>query len=87
MIDAKNYTDSLHKGSKPSTHKHAREVRKSETEAEQKLWSLLRNRHLKQKKFRRQHAIAGYVLDFYCHECNLAIELDGEHHTATETKD
>jgi very-short-patch-repair endonuclease len=83
----KNYIDSLHKGSKPSTYQHARKLRKSETEAEQKLWSLLRNRQLKQKKFRRQHAIAIYVLDFYCNECKLAIELDGEHHAAAETKD
>jgi very-short-patch-repair endonuclease len=83
----KNYTNNLHKGSTPFTHQHARELRKSETEAEQKLWLILRNRQLKQKKFRRQHAIAGYVIDFYCHECKLAIELDGEHHTAAETKD
>jgi very-short-patch-repair endonuclease len=47
----------------------------------------LRNRQLKQKKFRRQHAIAIYVLDFYCNECKLAIELDGEHHSAAEAKD
>jgi very-short-patch-repair endonuclease len=86
-LPAKEYTDSLHKGSRPSTHQHARELRKSETEAEQKLWFLLRNRQLKQKKFRRQHAVASYVLDFYCHECKLAIELDGEHHAAAETKD
>ena len=87
MPITKNYPDSLHKGSKPSTHQHARELRKSETEAEQKLWSLLRNRQLKQKKFRRQHAIAIYVLDFYCTKCKLAIELDGEYHAAAETKD
>lgn len=87
MIDEKNYKDSLHKGSKPATHKYARELRKSETEVEQKLWSLLRNRRLKQRKFRRQHAIAGFVLDFYCHECKLAIELDGGHHAAAGAKD
>jgi very-short-patch-repair endonuclease len=56
------------------------ELRLRTTEAEQKLWFLLRNRQLKGKKFRRQHAIANYVVDFYCNECKLAIELDGNFH-------
>ena len=73
----KEYLSQLHHDAKPSTHEHARELRQKSTEAEQKLWALLRNRKLKGKKFRRQHAIANYVLDFYCHEAKLAIELDG----------
>lgn len=44
------------------------------------LWGLLRNRKLEGRKFRRQHPISGYILDFYCHECNLAIEIDGSGH-------
>jgi very-short-patch-repair endonuclease len=81
------YLGQLHQGAKASTHEHAKELRQRSTEAEQKLWVLLRNRQLKGKKFRRQHAIAHYVLDFYCHESKLAIELDGNFHTAAEVKE
>jgi len=61
----------------------ARELRKSQTDAESLIWSLLRNRRLGGFKFRRQHPVDRYVLDFYCHEEKLAIELDGgQHNTA-----
>ncbi len=81
------YLANLHQGAKPSTHQHARELRQRSTKAEEKLWALLRNRKLKAKKFRRQHAIAGYVADFYCHESKLVIELDGNFHTILEAKE
>lgn len=81
------YLANLHQGASPSTHEHARELRQRTTEAEEKLWTLLRNRKLKGKKFRRQHAIAGYIADFYCHESKLVIELDGNFHTAREAKE
>jgi very-short-patch-repair endonuclease len=80
MDEEKDYSDNLHKGAKFSTYQNARELRHTETEAEKKLWQFLRNRQLKGKKFRRQHALDKYVLDFYCHECKLAIELDGVIH-------
>ena len=57
-----------------------RELRQNATDAEQLLWQLLRNRGVHDSKFRRQHPIAGYILDFYCHEAKLAIELDGSGH-------
>ena len=85
-MDGKKYSDNLHKGSRSSTHQHARELRHAETEAEKRLWTLLRNRQLKGKKFRRQHAFADFVLDFYCHECKLAVELDGNIHTEIEQR-
>ena len=81
------YLANLHHGTKASTQKYAGELRLRTTEAEQKLWSLLRNRQLKGKKFRRQHAIANYVVDFYCNECKLAIELDGNFHTDDVAKE
>lgn len=74
------YLAKLYQGSKVSTREYARELRLRTTEAEQRLWCLLRNRQLRGKKFRRQHAIANYVVDFYCSECKLAIELDGNFH-------
>ena len=81
------YLAKLHQGTKAATQEYARELRHRTTEAEQKLWSLLRNRQLKGKKFRRQHAIANYVADFYCNESKLVIELDGNFHTEAETKE
>jgi ATP-dependent helicase HrpA len=63
-----------------SLRTHARELRKAATDAESLLWSLLRSNQLSGKKFRRQHPIGNYILDFYCHEAKLAIELDGGQH-------
>jgi very-short-patch-repair endonuclease len=40
----------------------------------------LRNRKLKGKKIRRQHPMDNYILDYYCHECRLAVEVDGGIH-------
>jgi very-short-patch-repair endonuclease len=62
----------------------ARELRQNETDAERLLWRLLRNRSLAGAKFRRQHPFPPYVLDFYCHELKLAIELDGGQHNLPE---
>ena len=58
----------------------ARNLRKSQTSAEHLLWDLLRNRRFGGLKFRRQYPIAPYVLDFYCHEARIAIEVDGGRH-------
>ena len=82
-----HYLNKLHLGTSASTRENAKALRSSQTEAEKKLWSFLRNKQLKGKKFRRQHAIADYVVDFYCHECRLAIELDGSYHNTEEAKE
>lgn len=58
----------------------AKTLRKEMTPAEEKLWSLLRDGQINGKKFRRQQIIDGYVVDFYCAQLNLAIEIDGEIH-------
>ena len=58
----------------------ARKLRTEQTDAEQLLWSLLRNRQFCGLKFRRQYPIAPYILDFYCDEERLGIELDGGQH-------
>ena len=55
-------------------------MRAESTDAEQKLWSILRDRKLGGFKFRRQHPIAGYIVDFFCMEANLAVESDGGQH-------
>ena len=57
-----------------------RKLRQEQTNAEQLLWRVLRNRQFGGLKFRRQYPVAPYVLDFYCHEARLAIEVDGGQH-------
>ena len=60
--------------------KLARGLRKNQTDAEKRLWSHLRNRQLSGCKFRRQHEIGNYIVDFICLEKKLIIELDGGQH-------
>src|SRR5205085_12661973 len=52
----------------------AREMRANPTAAERRLWSMLRDRRMPQAKFRRQHVIAPYIVDFACFERRLVIE-------------
>ena len=58
---------------------HRRELRKSLTPQELKLWFYLKNNKLG-VKFRRQHGTGPYIVDFYCKEKNLVIEIDGSSH-------
>jgi very-short-patch-repair endonuclease len=58
----------------------ARELRQPQTPAEQKLWSRLRDRQLDGFKIRRQHPIDRFIVDFYCAEARLCVEIDGESH-------
>jgi adenine-specific DNA-methyltransferase len=58
----------------------AKSMRHSSTNAEQLMWQLLRAKRFMKLKFRRQHVIASYIVDFYCHEIGLVIELDGSQH-------
>ncbi|HEV3485983.1 MAG TPA: endonuclease domain-containing protein [Vicinamibacterales bacterium] len=58
----------------------AKELRKAPTLSERRMWNWLRNRSFNGFKFRRQVAIGRYVLDFYCPQLKLAIELDGHQH-------
>jgi very-short-patch-repair endonuclease len=60
--------------------KFARQLRKQETWAEKLVWSWLRDRRFSGYKFRRQHPIGSYHLDFFCREAALNIELDGGQH-------
>jgi very-short-patch-repair endonuclease len=55
-------------------------MRREPTPAERRLWTWLRDRRFSGYKFHRQYPIAGFILDFYCPELKLAIELDGKHH-------
>lgn len=61
-----------------------RDFRKNPTEAELFMWEFLRDRRLNGYKFRRQHPINSYIVDFYCPELKLAIEIDGQVHRNAE---
>jgi very-short-patch-repair endonuclease len=69
-----------------NTQKRARSLRKNQTPAEQLLWSKLRSHGVSGFKFRRQHPVDVYILDFYCHEVCLAVEIDGGHHAEEENR-
>ncbi|MBF0309479.1 MAG: endonuclease domain-containing protein [Magnetococcales bacterium] len=71
----------------PELLEFARRLRKNSTDAEILLWRLLRGRQIAEVKFRRQYPIPPYVLDFYCHELHLAIELDGGQHLERQQHD
>jgi very-short-patch-repair endonuclease len=55
--------------------------------AEQQLWWKLRDRRLGGFKFRRQQPVGPFIADFYCSECRLAVELDGDTHDGREQYD
>ena len=65
----------------------ARELRADQNIPEATLWQRIRNGKLKGFKFRRQHPIGRYILDFYCAEAALVIELDGATHKGREGYD
>ena len=67
-------------GASTGVFEKARQLRKNMTLAEQELWKYIRKDQLDGSRFRRQHPVAQYILDFYCHDSRLAIELDGGIH-------
>lgn len=74
------YNDNLHKEAIGKLYQYGRELRKESTEAEKLLWAVLRNSKLNGLKFRRQHPLDKFIVDFYCNEKKLVVELDGGVH-------
>ena len=68
------------RGMKRNNIEKCRKLRKNQTDAEKKLWAILRNRQVGGTKFRRQFSIGRYILDFYSPEYKLSIEADGGGH-------
>lgn len=68
----------------PQLLEFAKTMRTNATDAESLMWQLLRNKRFMNLKFRRQHVIAPYIVDFYCHELGLVIELDGSQHNTED---
>ena len=78
--EKKNYRDKLFLGADGYLFGFARKLRGRETEAEKLLWSRLSRKQLG-VKFRRQHPLHSYIVDFYCHSHKLVIEIDGPNHS------
>lgn len=70
-----------------TTKKNSRSLRREMTDAEQLLWRHLRMRQMRGCKFRRQHPLGRYILDFVCLEAALVVEVDGGQHAENEEQD
>ena len=69
---------------KIETNDRRKELRSRITPAEKKLWGYLRGSQFKGFKFRRQHSIGDYIVDFYCPKLRLVVEVDGDSHFSDE---
>jgi adenine-specific DNA-methyltransferase len=65
---------------KKTVEDRRRTLRNQQTEAERIFWNIVRGRKFSNLKFRRQFSIGSYILDFYCPEIGLAVEIDGGQH-------
>ncbi|EFI33654.1 protein of unknown function DUF559 [Desulfonatronospira thiodismutans ASO3-1] len=66
---------------------HRKILRREMTPAESKLWTFLKSKQLEGRKFRRQHSVGPYIVDFYCPAESLVLELDGEVHNDQMRRD
>ncbi|KAA6325647.1 hypothetical protein EZS27_025163 [termite gut metagenome] len=72
---------------RPSLMERRKELRNHGTSAEATLWKLLKGKQIEGLKFRRQHSVGSYILDFYCPEIRIAVELDGEVHHSPQAEE
>ena len=68
------------RGTTPEIEEVARKLRNNLTPAEARLWEAIRNKQLEGLRFRCQHPVGNFILDFYCPSCKLVVEVDGEIH-------
>ena len=80
-------TFDMHYNASAEIQEKAKALRKDETKAEKLLWQQLKSKQILGYKFRRQHPISQFIVDFYCHELKLVIEVDGEIHNKPENKE
>jgi very-short-patch-repair endonuclease len=76
-----------HRAARREKRAMARGLRKASTIEERVLWQELRRNSLDGYHFRRQHVLQGFIVDFYCHQAQLVVELDGEHHQRQRAAD
>ena len=65
----------------------SKELRRNMTPTEKKLWSRLRQNQLGGYHFRRQQIVAGFIIDFYCNQSRVAVEIDGGIHNSRRDYD
>lgn len=71
----------------PAIQQAARELRKNPTLSETRLWRAISNKKLDGLRFRRQHPVGNFILDFYCPSHKLVIEVDGDYHQQRQQYD
>jgi len=81
-----NHGESMWKGAPAKNFLLAKKLRGRMTQAEILMWDTLKNKQFKGYKFRRQHPVHQFIVDFYCHELKLIIEIDGKYHESEEQK-
>ena len=81
------HDESMFKGAPNSAFLQARLLRDKMTQEEKTLWMCLQNKKFEGYKFRRQHPLHLFIVDFYCHELGLIIEVDGPYHETNEQKE
>ena len=80
------HNESMWKGAPPENFGKAKSLRADMTEAEMKLWDHLKTEPFKRYRFRRQHPIQNFIVDFYSHKLTLVIEVDGQYHQTDDQK-
>ena len=80
-------TTRLIRGITPEIQRRAKEMRASMTPAESRLWESLRGRQLDGLRFRAQHPVGQFILDFYCPARKLVVEVDGSSHDTNAERD
>jgi very-short-patch-repair endonuclease len=68
-------------------HARARDLRRNMTEAERRVWQILRSQQMQGYKFRRQVPIGRYIADFACHEARIIVEIDGGQHDSSSPRE
>jgi very-short-patch-repair endonuclease len=79
-----NHDESMWKGAPATNFLLAKRLRGRMTQAEILMWDMLKNKQVRGYKFRRQHPVHQFIVDFYCHELKLIIEIDGKYHESEE---
>jgi very-short-patch-repair endonuclease len=80
------HDESMWKGAPVNNFLLAKQLRERMTQAEILIWDKLKNKQFRGYKFRRQHPLHKFIVDFYCHELKLIIEIDGKYHDSEEQK-
>ena len=86
-LDMEELEKTMYFKAKPDTLEAARILRKNMTYYEKLLWERLNGKQICGLRFRRQHPIDIFIVDFYCHEIRLVVEIDGEIHNQQEEYD